>query len=409
MTHRFCLSTTCFSALLVGSVLAQGDPNRTRPGSESENARFVDSATFRGAMVYAGKSGGAQGQTGGKEDARVGEQAGQTGAVGQAQRGEMIGSISDLIACTGKEAMGGATSGTTGANASGVPVKALLRLSGAAGGGLDKKDDAARGAAGQPVGNPGLGDVVTVELKDLHWHADGRYFTCSKSKEALRSSATGAAGAGRTDQSGAGRTDPIAGHTGGKTGSEEGVKFSELTMAQLRTSDGKTGRLSTVVIDTQSGSVPFVLASGFDTKGVADAAGDREGAAGAASGRKEDGSLVTPSGRESVVIPFGVLNIQSSSNAGDMRTGDQKTGEGRGTGNQGQGERGEQTGAGEQRKPPIAHPMGGVQITVPMPADKLASAPQLSPTQLERLDDASFRQKVESFYKGTSTTERRGD
>lgn len=367
--QRIHLGTTCLFALLAGTALAQGAADRARAGSN--DVRFIDASKLRGAIVYATQPATTSAKSD-QEDAGVG----QTDAT-QPKPGPVIGSVADLIACTGHQPLGApAPNPGSSVPSTGAPVKAIVRLYD----GEVTNHDGASGVAG-------TAETVTVALTDLKWNAAGNYFICNKGREAL--CAQNETGARTTTGDAAGATGKA--HASPPSSSE--WKFSDLIVAPLKTSDDKPGRVGALIVDTESGTVPYVLASGLANDGAADASGgrdhtgttDRQGQT-----RKDAVPMPPPSG--SLVIPFGVLAVEDGTKATERKEGE----------DEGQTEEQHET----QRTPTPTS--GGLRVRVPMASSKLAGAPALDATDLQRLADMSFRAKIEAFYRSASTADRRG-
>ncbi len=134
-----------------------------------------------------------------------------------------------------------------------------------------------------------------------------------------------------------------------------------------------------------------MLVSGLSRSGSADASGKRDhvDATGGQSKAQEDAVAKPATTGESIVIPFGVLAIDDGDKATQRREDLTDT-----------------HGETQHNPPAIGRDL---QVRVPMTSTKLADAPELDVTQLQRLAGVSFRHKVDSFYRATSTSERRGD
>lgn len=371
MSHlRFSITTTtCLSALLV-SAAAQGDPARVReggdaqaPGKRADATRFVDAASLRGAVIYSAFTATVKDYSDKGREERGGDTQTQQGASG---RGELLGSVSDLLACP-----------RSGGSSEGCAVKVVVNLAGTTA--SDGNTD--HGQAGGEARTGAMGSL-TVPLTDLKWNADGRYLTCNKSREALRAMVSQRGTdttQGGTVKSGDVKTgevktgEKVHGGTAEQQSAqgERELKVADLTMAPVKSSDGVVGRLGTLVLDVPAGTLAYVLATGFDAKSTSDAATGREGATTEGDARREGATpLVTASGRDSIVIPFGIIRVDADKPHGggaDARTG-------------------------------TGYAASTPQLSVPMPAAAFAGAPQLTPTRLSQLADPTFEQKVKAFY-----------
>jgi len=400
MTHRVLLGTTaCLSTLLVGTSLAQ-DPTRVqdttppRANQANEKTRFVDAVTLRGALVYTSSATTQRKDEGQKRDTQEKEDAQVYGTTKRPQAGDIIGSVTDLVAAPGRTAAG---AGGTDMHGNGCMVKALVQLSSTAGrdGGTDGNTGAGAGA------HIGTANTVAIPLNELTWNAEGRFFTCNKSGEALRSMSPSRSGANADPQQGDKgdkSTQPKPGNVASPGLASEGWKFSELAMAPLKTMDGTTGRVATLVVDTRSGTLSYLLASGIESKTTSEAAGKREGAAGEASGKRTDKDqtgLVTPTGHDNIVVPFGIARVEGGTAGHDTKRGEDRTAD--------RGRTGEDLGT-----KPLGTVMGGLTVTIPMTTTAIAGAPQLSATQLERLEDPTFKQRIDSFYASANPAGHKG-
>lgn len=315
-----------------------------------ESTRFLDAVVVRGAAVYrdsgertrtAGTDENAGEKTGRNTDENVGKSKDSKNegdaARASAPRGEMLGSVSDLVACHGREGVGAAGA------AEGCPVKVLVQL--VSGAPATARESGATLAASSTL--------VAVPLEELTWHADGRYFSCAKNREALL-------GSDKREVADAGHRGGPGGEGSERNGNE--CKFSDLAMAPLASTDGATGRVATLVLDCRASRLSHVLASGFGGKKAAAASSERSASTEDAGGqRKGEVALTTSTGSGTIVLPFSVLQFESAP----------------------------QTGGGPARTP---------RLSVPMTASALAGAPELVAAKLSQLADPAFAQKVTAFY-----------
>lgn len=339
-------TTACLSALLANPIAAQGERARTHTGTApaqqgrgDDANRFVDAVVLRGVAVY-GQSGERTGAGArDKKDENDAQDKGRETAAA-AGRGDLLGSVSDLIACHGQGKSASERAGE------GCPVKVLVQLaSGTA---------SARGTDAAAVSTP---TTVAVPLDELTWHDDGRYFTCNKARAVVlgdeRRVVTDVADGGKQ----AAGADAARGT---QTATAGECKFSDLTMAPIKTSDGVTGRVASLILDCKVGGLAYVLASGFDAGKAKDAASERGGAGTGDAGAQRKGEAVASAsaGRAPIVVPFSVLRIESAT-------------------------------AGQATTP---------SLSVPIAAAALAGAPELPATQLARLADPTLGRKITAFY-----------